>query len=146
MQGEKIYEYDAEMTSQVDFGIELAAILDGSRAIPLQGARFNAGFEGRAAGRLAGRVSGVDYAFMRPDGVLELNIHGVFETPDGARIALHAGGVGILRANEPMIDLSENVSLMTASADYTWVNGRQIWAVGVVDLAAGKLHLEGYLQ
>lgn len=146
MRGDKIYEYDAELTSTVDFGIELGAVLDGSTQIPSQGARFDAGFEGVATGRLAGRISGVDYAFMRPDGGLELNIHGIFETQDGAKIALHAGGVGIRRANEAVIDLSENVRLLTASADYAWVNGRQIWAVGMVDLAAGKLRVEGYLQ
>lgn len=146
MRGEKIYEYDAALTTQVDFGIELAAILDGSKPIPLQGARFDAGFEGRATGRLAGRVSGVDYAYLRHDGCLELNIRGVFETPDGGRIALQAGGVGVFRVREPVIDLSENVSLLTASEAYAWVNARQIWASGCVDLGAGRLHVEGYLQ
>lgn len=146
MRGEKIYEYDAEITSQVDFGIELGAILDGSKPIPLQGARFDAGFEGRATGRLAGRVSGFDYAYMRADGCLELNIRGVLETPDGPRIALHATGVGVFRASEPVIDLSENVSLLTAAEDYAWINARQIWAIGFVDLGAGRLHVEGYLQ
>lgn len=146
MRGEQIYVYDGEVTSQVDFGIELAAILDGSKPIPLQGARFHAGFEGRATGRLAGRVSGVDYAYLRADGRLELNLRGVFETPDGARVSLQAGGVGVLRGTEPVFDLSENVSLLTASEAYGWVNARQIWAVGFVDLGTGKLHVEGYLQ
>lgn len=146
MRGEKIYEYDAEITGMTDFGIELGAILDGSRPIPPQGARFDVGFAGQATGRLAGRVSGADYAYMRPDGRIELNIRGVLETPDGARIALLAGGVGVLRAHEPVLDLSENVSLLTAAEAYAWINARQIWAVGVADLAAGKLHVEGYLQ
>ena len=146
MQGEMIYAYDVEITGMTDFGIELGVILDGSRPIPPQGARFDVGFEGRATGRLAGRVSGTDYAYMRPDGCLELNIRGVIETPDGARIALFAGGVGVLRSGEPVIDLSENVSLLTASDAYGWVNARKIWAVGVADLGTGKLHIEGYLQ
>ncbi len=145
MRGEKIYEYDADITGMTDFGIELGAILDGSKPIPPQGARFDVGFEGRATGRLAGRVGGADYAYMRADGRIELNIRGVLETPDGARISLVAGGVGVLRANEPVIDLSENVSLLTAAEAYS-CNARQIWAVGVADLAAGKLHVEGYLQ
>lgn len=146
MRGEKIYEYEAETTSQVDFGIELAAILDGSQRIPPQGARFDVGFEGRATGRLAGRVSGVDYAYIRPDGCLQLNIRGVLETPDGVRIALEAGGVGVFRVGESVIDLFENVSLLTASDAYAWINARQIWATGFVDLASGRLHVEGYLQ
>ena len=45
-----------------------------------------------------------------------------------------------------VVDLFENVSLNSASADYAWVNTRQIWGVGAVDLAAGKIHIDGYLQ
>ena len=146
MRGEKIYEFDAEITGMTDFGVELAAILDGGRPIPPQGARFDVSFAGQATGRLAGRISGVDYVYMRADGRVELNIRGVFETPNGARISLFAGGVGVMRAGAPVLDLSVNVSLLTASETYGWVNARQIWSVGFADLAAGKLHVEAYLQ
>jgi hypothetical protein len=146
MRGEKIYEYDAVITGVTDFGVALDAILDGRQPIPPQGARFDVGFDGRATGRLAGRVSGADYAYMRPDGQVQLNIRGVFETPDGARIAFEAGGVGVLRTGEPVVDLSENVSLLTAFEAYTWVNAGQIWGFGFVDLGAGKIHIEAYLQ
>jgi hypothetical protein len=50
------------------------------------------------------------------------------------------------RADEPVADLFENVTLTTASAEYAWVNTRQIWGVGTVDLAAGKIHIDGHLQ
>lgn len=146
MRGEKIYEYEADMTGMIDFGIELGAILEGGKPIPPQGARFDASFDGPCTGRIAGRVSGVDHAYMRPDGRLELNLRGVFETHDGARIALLATGVGVFRAGEPVLDLSENVSLLTASEAYGWVNARQIWAVGTANLGTGKILIEGYLQ
>ncbi len=146
MRGEKIYAYDADITGTTDFGVALGAILDGSQPIPPQGARFDVGFDGHATGRLAGRVRGTDYAYVRADGQVELNIHGIFETPDGARIAFEAGGVGVLRPGEPVLDLSENVSLLTASVAYAWVNARQIWGVGFVDLGAGKIQIEAYLQ
>ena len=68
------------------------------------------------------------------------------EADDGARIALSAGGVGVFRAGEPVIDLAENITLHTAFEAYAWVNARQIWGVGTVNLAAGKIHIEAYLR
>jgi hypothetical protein len=52
----------------------------------------------------------------------------------------------VLRAGEPICDLSENVSLVTAAAGYEWVNSRQVWGVGHVNLATGKIHIEAYMQ
>jgi hypothetical protein len=67
-------------------------------------------------------------------------------TDDGHRIALSASGVAVPRADEPVADLSENVTLGTAAAPYAWVNARQIWATGTVNLATGTVHIEGYMQ
>lgn len=57
-----------------------------------------------------------------------------------------AGGVAMPRPDAPIADLFENVTLTTASPDYAWVNARQIWGVGTVDLAAGTIRIAGYLQ
>ena len=57
-----------------------------------------------------------------------------------------ARGVGVLRPGEPVLDLSENVSLLTASDDYAWINTKQNWAIGTANLATGDIHLVGYLQ
>jgi hypothetical protein len=95
------------LTSNIDFGIELAAILEGQQPIPPQGARFDAGFSRRATGGIAGRVAGTDYACLRPDGCFELNLRGVIETDDDCRIALMASGVGVMRPDEPGLELSE---------------------------------------
>jgi hypothetical protein len=146
MRGEKIYEYDLDVTGVVDYGISRADIMAGKAAIPPQGARIDVAFEGRANGRLSGRVRGVDYLLMRADGRVDLDIRAAIETDDGKRIALSADGVGVARAMEPVADLCENVRLTTAAADYAWVNRQQVWAPGTVNFATGKIHIDAYQQ
>ena len=90
--GEKIYEYDLDVTGMTDYGVSLDDILSGKVPIPPQGVRFDIAFEGRASGRLAGHVRGVDYLRMRADGRVDLDIRGTIETEDGRRIALSASG------------------------------------------------------
>jgi len=77
---------------------------------------------------------------------MDLDIRGIVETEDGHRIALSADGVAVPRASEPIADLSENTSLITAAENYTWVNTRQFWGTGTVNLAAGKVHIDAYMQ
>ena len=146
MRGEKIYEYDLDVTGMTDYGVSLDAILSGEKEIPAQGVRIDIAFEGHAQGRIAGRVRGVDYARMRADGRIDLDIRGTIETDDGHRIALSADGVAMPRADEPIADLSENVCLTPAAEEYAWVNTRQIWGSGTVNFEAGKVHIEAYMQ
>jgi hypothetical protein len=146
MRGEKIYEYDVDVTGMTDYGVTLEAILSGQAAVPPQGARIDVAFAGRAVGRLAGRIQGIDHARMRADGRVDLDIRATIETDAGQRVALSADGVALLRATEPVADLFENVTLTTAYGDYAWLNARQVWAVGTVNFATGKIHVEGYMQ
>ena len=146
MKGEKIYEYDVDVTAVTDYGVTLEAILSGQAKVPPQGARIDVAFDGRATGRLTGRVRGIDYLRMRADGRIDLDIRAIVETEDGHRIALSADGVAIPRATEPVADLRENISLTTAAEHYAWVNTRQVWGVGTVNFAAGKVHIDGYMQ
>lgn len=146
MNGEKIYEYDLDITGVIDYGVSMADILAGKAKVPPQGARIDVAFEGRAKGRLSGRVRGVDYLLMRADGRVDLDIRATIETDDGKRIALSADGVGTPRATEPIADLCENVRLTTAAPEYAWVNTRQIWAPGTVNFATGKIHIDAYMQ
>jgi hypothetical protein len=146
MKGEKIYEYDLNVTGVTDYGVTLQAILSGQTSVPPQGARVDIAFEGRATGRLTGRVRGIDYLRIRTDGRIDLDIHAIVETEDGYRIALSADGVGVPRAAEPIADLRENTSLSTAAEHYAWVNTRQIWGVGTVNFATGKIHVDAYMQ
>ena len=146
MQGEKIYEYDLNVTGVTDYGITLEAILSGQVPIPPQGARVDVAFEGRATGRLAGRVRGIDYLRIRSDGRIDLDIRAIVETEDAHKIALSADGVGVPRAAEPIADLRENINLTTAAENYAWVNTRQVWGVGTVNFATGKIHIDAYMQ
>jgi predicted extracellular nuclease len=83
---------------------------------------------------------------MRADGRVDLDIRAVVETENGGRIALSAAGVAMPRAAEPIADLLENVSLSTAAEEYVWVNTRQVWGVGTVNFAVGKIHIDAYMQ
>lgn len=146
MRGEKIYAYDLDVTGMTDYGVTLDAILSGQVRVPPQGVRIDVAFEGRAAGRVAGRVRGVDYVRMRADGRIDLDIRATVETDAGHRIALCADGVAMPRAAEPVADLVENVTLNTSAEEYTWVNARQVWGIGTVDFATGRIHIDGYMQ
>ena len=146
MRGEKIYECDLDVTGMTDHGVSLEAILSGKEKVPPQGVRIDVAFEGHAKGRLAGRVRGVDYVRMRADGRVDLDIRATIETEDGRRIALSADGVAVPRATEPIADFWENAMFSTAAEDYAWINARQIWAVGTVNFATGKIHVDAYMQ
>ena len=146
MRGEKIYEYDLDVTGMTDYGVSLDAIVSGKEKIPPQGARIDVAFEGRAIGRLAGLVRGTDYLRIRADGRIDLDIRAVVETENGCRIALSADGVGNPRVAEPIADIFENVSLSTAAEEYVWVNTRQGWGFGTVNFATGKIHIDAYMQ
>jgi Protein of unknown function (DUF3237) len=144
--GKKIYEIDLDITGSTDYGVTMDAIMSGKAKVPLQGAQFDVAFVGTSKGVLAGKVHGVDYLVMRADGRTDLNVHATIETEDGQRIAAHIGGVASPRQNEQVIDLHENIRLITASEKYSWVNSRQVWGVGAVNLATGKAHIEAYMQ
>jgi len=146
MRGEKIYEYHLDVTGVTDYGIPLDAILSREVPIPPQGARLDVAFAGRAVGRLAGMVRGVDFVRVRADGRIDLDIRATIETEGGHRIALSADGVAMPREAEPVADLLENITLSTAIEEYGWVNARQVWGVGTVDFAAGKIHIAAFLQ
>ena len=146
MQGEKIYEYELDMTGVTDYGMTLQDVLSGQTPIPPQGVRLDVAFAGRGLGRISGTVRGVDYVRVRADGRIDLDIRATIETADGHRIALSADGVARPRATEPVADLFENVTLNTASAEYAWVIARQVWAVGTVNFADGKVHITAYMQ
>lgn len=146
MRGEKIYEVDLDIVGMTDYGVSLQAILAGEEKIPPQGARFDVAFDGHSTGRLSGRVHGVDYLRLRADGRLDLDIRATIETVDGHRIAASIDGLCVPRPDEPIADLFENVQLTTAAADYAWVNARPIWAVGTVNMATNKIHIDAYMQ
>ena len=143
---EPIYSYDLDITGMTDYGVQMPDILGGKTPIPPQGARFDVAFAGRATGRLSGAVRGVDYFLMRADGRIDLDIRATIETDDGCRISLAADGVALAQPGEPVMALRENVRLTTAAEKYAWVNARQVWGAGTVNLATGKIHIDAFQQ
>ena len=113
--------------------------------IPPQGARFDAYFDGEIEGpRLKGRVSCADYIHVRGDGRIQLHIHGEITTDDGEIISLFADGISTHMEGTNFYH-NENVTLLTASSKYSWVNGLQIWANGNVDPETGAVDITGYV-
>jgi hypothetical protein len=146
MRGEKIYEFDLDLTGVTDFGVSMDEIVARKKTVPLHGARFDLAVDGRTRGRLAGRAYGVDYLRVRADGRMELDLHVTIETDDGHRIALSGDGQAVPRNGEPTLDIFANIRLSTATKEYSWVNERQIWSVGTASLATRKLHVEAFMQ
>src|SRR5947199_8320887 len=92
MMGEKIYDFEFDITGVTDYGVSMDTILAGKETIPLQGARFDLAVAGRGKGRVSGQAHGVDYLRIRADGRIELDLHVTIDTDDGRRIALAGDG------------------------------------------------------
>jgi hypothetical protein len=144
MPGALIYEYRPQITQVVEYGASADAVLSG-QAPPAEGARFDFYLEGPVSGpKLQGTFRGVDYIYFRADGRAELHIHGEITTEDGKRVALEAGGVAIPEEGSPVLQLREHVSLMSNHPELSWVNPIEVWALGVVDVSTGRVHVQAY--
>ncbi len=132
------------MTSVVEYGASLQAVLTGAEAMPPSGVRVDVGFEGPVSGRINGSMRGTDFVAIRADGRIELHIHADLTTTEGAKIAVEIGGIGLGQPNGQTI-LREHVKLTTADPAHAWVNGLELWGTGVVDLAAGTIDVQTYL-
>jgi hypothetical protein len=144
MPGELIYEYTPQVTQTVEYGVSADAMFAGEPPPP-EGARIDLYLEGPVrGGKLNGTVRGVDYLNFRADGRAELHIHAEIVTEDGKNVALEAGGVAVRQHGSSLLELREHVSLRSNHAELAWVNGLEIWARGVVDVASGQVHLRAF--
>ena len=144
MAGELIYEYRPQVTQTVEYGVSADAMFAGEPPPP-EGARCDLYLEGPVSGgKLTGTVRGVDYLNFRADGRAELHIHAEIVTEDGKNVALEAGGVAVRRDGSSLLELREHVSLRSNHPELVWVNGLEIWARGVVDVASGQVHLRAF--
>jgi hypothetical protein len=142
--GELIYEYRPQVTQTVEYGLSADAMFAGEPAPP-EGARFDLYLEGPVcSGKLDGKVRGVDYLNFRADGRAELHIHAEIVTENGKNVALEAGGVAVRQDGSSLLKLREHVSLRSNHAELAWVNGLEIWARGVVDVASGQVQLRAF--
>ena len=140
----QLYEYTLRIIGVTEYGGSMAAILAGESPPP-SGLRVDIAFEGESRGVIAGTIRGVDYLNIRADGRMELDIKAELTTPDGEKIALAAGGVGIPQPGTTVSLLRENVKLTTASPEHAWLKTLEIWATGRADIASGEVHVRGYL-
>ena len=144
MTGELIYEYRPQVTQTVEYGVSADAMFAGEPPPP-EGARFDLYLEGPVcSGKLDGKVRGVDYLNFRADGRAELHIHAEIVTENGKNVALQAGGVAVRQDGSSLLKLREHVSLRSNHAELAWVNGLEIWARGVVDVACGQVQLRAF--
>ena len=143
--GELLYEAAVNFTDVVEYGVSLGALLAGKVAVPPAGARFDISIQGSLRGpRLSGTVVGVDYLHMRADGRAQLHIHAKITTEDGQAIAFFADGVALPQQGTSVFQLRENVSFITASPGYDWLNQLQGWGLGTVDPVKGEVSVKAY--
>jgi hypothetical protein len=143
--GEFLYDATVNFTEVVEYGVSLQGLLSGSASVPTAGARFDIAFQGVLRGpKLSGTVVGVDYLHMRADGRTELHIHARITTVDSQDIAFFADGVALPQPGTSVMQLRENVSFMTASPTYAWVNQLQGWGQGTVDPGKGEVRVKAY--
>lgn len=139
-----LFDEEIRLTGITDFGLSWEDLISGSAVLPSQGARFNIAFEGKVFGeKINGDIKGVDYLYVRSDGKFELNIQASILTDDGVMIHVQESGV-----SNPNTDgtakLNLNLSFLTNSPEYNWLNQKQIWAVGIVDMIQGNVSMKCY--
>jgi hypothetical protein len=143
--GEHLYDVTAKITKITEFGTSLMELAAGQINLPLQGARFDAAFEGTGSGpKIKFSVTGVDYLNIRADGRNQLHIHAEITTEDGAKISFFGDGIFILEEGATVAQLRESVTLTTSYEAYSWVNQLQIWAHGTLDIATQEINVKGY--
>jgi hypothetical protein len=65
-------------------------------------------------------------------------------TADGQAIAFFADGVALPQEGTSVFQLRENVSFITASPGYAWLNQLQGWGLGTVDPGNGEVRVKAY--
>jgi hypothetical protein len=145
MTGELIYEYTLQVTRVVEYGLSADHLFSGQSWPTPEGARIDFHLEGSVTGpKLKGTVVGIDYLYFRADGRAQLHIHAEITTEDGKKISLAAEGIAIPKAGSSVVQLRENVTLLTNHPELLWVNAIQVWASGTVDLSSGRVHIKAH--
>ncbi|MGD9367360.1 MAG: DUF3237 family protein [Desulfobacteraceae bacterium] len=143
--GELIYEAAVHFTKVTEYGISMNDLLSGTAVPPPSGVRFDFAFEGSFEGpRLSGTIAGIDYLHVRADGRFQLHIHAQLITNDGENISFFADGIAIPQEGNTMALLRENISFITSSPDYAWLNQVQAWGQGTVDLGKSEVSVKAY--
>lgn len=141
---ELLFEEEVYLTSISEFGISWDDFSSGNAPIPHEGARFDLSFEGQLEGPdIRGKISGIDFLEVRADGRFMLNIYATIITDDGFRIALYEDGV-LTPVEGSFAELRLNLKFTTAHEKYQWLNKRQVWALGKVNMETGKVNVKAF--
>jgi hypothetical protein len=141
---ERVFDEEIQLTGITEFGISWEDLVKGNAQLPAQGARFNLEFEGSVNGEnINGVIKGVDYLEIRADGKFMLNIHATIITDDGETISVKETGIS---TPDPLgkAVLHLNMDFYTVSEKYEWLNKKQVWSVGEVDMTTGKVKVTGF--
>ena len=143
--GELLYEAVVQFTKVTEYGISMDDLRSGAATPALAGVRFDLAFEGNFKGpRFSGTITGIDYLYCRADGRFELHIHAQITTNDGENISFFADGVAIPQEGDAKTLIRENISFITSSPAYMWINQVQGWGLGTVDLEKGEVKVKAY--
>jgi hypothetical protein len=140
------FEEEINLTGITEYGISWENLINESVKLPGQGARFDIAFEGKVYGKqINGTIRGVDHLEVRADGKFMLNIFATIITDDGEIIAVKESGISTPNVNGTAA-LHLNMEFFTVSQKYEWINKKQVWSIGEVDMRAGKVKVTGYIN
>ncbi|MFO7446123.1 MAG: DUF3237 family protein [Ignavibacteriaceae bacterium] len=139
-----IFDETVHQTTITEYGFSWKTFTSGNIQPPLQGARFDIAFEGNITGEnINGVIKGVDFLEVRADGKFMLNIQATIITSDGESIALNESGV-LTPDPAGYAKLHLNMNFSTASPRYEWLNKKQVWGIGEVNMFTGIITVKGY--
>ena len=139
-----LFDEEIQLTGIKEYGISWDELTKGRVEIPAQGARFDLAFEGKILGeKINGVIKGVDFLEVRADGKFMLNIQATIITDDGETIAVKEYGTSTPDPSGTAI-LHLNMEFLTASPKYDWLNKKQVWSVGEVNMINGKVNVSGF--
>jgi hypothetical protein len=141
---ELLFEEEVNLTGISEYGVSWEDILSGKVKIPPQGVRFDIAFEGKISGeKLNGFIKGVDYLEVRADGNFILNIYASIITDDAEMISLKEDGI-LSPGDNGSAKLNLNMKFSSAFPQYSWLNKKQVWGVGEVNMIEGKVTVKGF--
>ena len=136
-----LFDEQIQLTNIADYGISWEGLTNGDVVIPPYGLRFDLDFEGRLTGEVNGVIKGTDYLEIRADGKFQLQIQAKIITDDGEIIAVKEDGISTPGDDGTAI-LNLNMQFYTVSEKYRWINKKQAWAVGQVDMLSGAVNMK----
>jgi len=137
-----LFEIKYDLLSVEEFGSSFEALMQGKLEIPKEGFRVNVSLKGVVSGpEFEGTATAVDYAYVRADGRMQLDVKATITTVDGKNISFAGVGVAIPQ-QDGSLRLAESVTLFSSHPEYAHLNTLLIWGLGTS--AQNKVDLKFY--